>query len=183
MTPADTLKWPHDDVLHAWWVQPGLLAGEYPGASALLKTRLKLNLLLNAGVRTFIDLTHPTDGLTRYDGVLAELAKDRGIEVTHYRHPIIDNWVTSNRGYDRILERIDTEAAAGRTTYVHCWGGKGRTSTVVGCLLANEGMSYDEVIARIAALRAGTRKVSEPCPQDISQHRLLKQRCRPGRRR
>ena len=29
----DGTRWPHDETLHAWWVEPGrLLAGEYPGS-------------------------------------------------------------------------------------------------------------------------------------------------------
>ena len=33
-------QWPHDEILHAWWVEPGrLLAGEYPGARTPEKAR------------------------------------------------------------------------------------------------------------------------------------------------
>ncbi|MSR27507.1 MAG: hypothetical protein EXS06_10930, partial [Planctomycetaceae bacterium] len=38
----------------------------------------------------------------------------------------------SPEGYDAILADIDAELAAGRPVYVHCWGGVGRTGTVVG---------------------------------------------------
>ena len=68
-------------------------------------------------------------------------------------------------GYNDILARIRAEIAAGRVVYVHCWGGKGRTSTVVGCLLIDDGLDYDATIARIAELRAGTRKAIDPVPR------------------
>ncbi|KKW65721.1 hypothetical protein AAV95_05405 [Mycolicibacterium elephantis] len=65
---------------------------------------------------------------------------------------------------------------AGRVVYLHCWGGKGRTSTVVGCRLIDTGLDYEAAIARIAELRAGTRKACAPCPETTNQHRLLKER-------
>ena len=49
--------------------------------------------------------------------------------------------------------------------YVHCWGGIGRTGTVVGCLLAADGMDCDQLLAAIAALREGTRKAAAPEPR------------------
>jgi hypothetical protein len=47
---------------------------------------------------------------------------------------------------------------------------------VVGCLLVDGGLDYDGAIRRIAELRAGTRKASEPCPESSSQHRVLRER-------
>ena len=171
----DPGKWPHDD--HAWWVQPGrLLAGEYPGARTPEKTAAKVELLVAAGVDSIIDLTTPDDLLDPYVGTL-QLAADRaGRQIRHYAHPIPDLSVIDHAGYDRILARIREELDAGRLVYLHCWGGKGRTSTVVGCLLIEDGLDYDAMVARIAKLRSGTRKAIHPCPEDESQHELLRQR-------
>lgn len=66
---------------------------------------------------------------------------------------------------------------AGRLVYVHCWGGKGRISTVIGCMLADEGLDYDATIARIAALRAGSRKAGDTCPETLAQRDVLRVRC------
>jgi protein-tyrosine phosphatase len=74
------------------------------------------------------------------------------------------------------LGRIRDETSSGRIVYLHCWGGKGRTTTVVGCLLIDGGLDYDATIARIAELRAGTRKAGDPCPETWSLHRLLRER-------
>ena len=63
--------------------------------------------------------------------------------------------VIDPEGYDAIVARIRAEMHAGRVVYVHCWGEKGRTSTVVGCLPIDDGMDYDAAIARIAELREG----------------------------
>ncbi|CDO20654.1 Protein tyrosine/serine phosphatase [Mycolicibacterium mageritense DSM 44476 = CIP 104973] len=180
--PSETPPpWPHDDVLHAWWVKPHrLLAGEYPGATTPEKAAAKVRLLVEAGVDTIVDLTTEHDGLTPYRDELQAAAEHAGRRVRHCAHPIPDFGVLDHAGYDAILARIHSELDAGRTVYVHCWGGKGRTGTVIGCFLAESGLSYDDVIARIAELRSGTRKAAHCCPESAAQHDLLRARCTAG---
>jgi len=38
-----------------------------------------------------------------------------------------------------ILDAIDADLADGHCSYVHCWGGIGRTGTTVGCWLIRHG--------------------------------------------
>jgi protein-tyrosine phosphatase len=108
---------------------------------------------------------------------LLAIAADRGHPVRQFSYPIPDFGVTNHAGYDAIMYRIRAEIDAGRIVYVHCWGGRGRTSTVIGCWLADAGLSYADTIARIAELRSGTRKSHGPCPESTVQHELLKSRC------
>jgi Cyclin-dependent kinase inhibitor 3 (CDKN3) len=170
-------RWPHDAILHAWWVEPGrLLAGEYPGARTPEKTATKIRLLVDIGVDSIVDLTTPQDHLESYQAELQVAADKAGRQVRHYAYPIPDNGVIDQDGYDRILVRIRDEMGSGRRVYLHCWGGKGRTTTVVGCLLIDDGLDYDATIARIAELRADTRKAVDPCPESAAQHRLLRER-------
>ena len=170
-------RWPHDAILHAWWVEPGhLLAGEYPGARTPEKTRQKVWLIVDAGIDTIVDLTAPDDGLQPYEQELMAAAEQAGRQVRRYAYPIPDMGVLAGEGYDAIVARIRGEIDAGRTVYVHCWSGKGRTTTVVGCLLIDGGLDYDAAIARLAELRTGTRKASDVCPESASQHRLLRER-------
>ncbi|HVT38678.1 MAG TPA: ADP-ribosylglycohydrolase family protein [Gemmatimonadaceae bacterium] len=49
-----------------------------------------------------------------------------------------------------ILDTVDHAAARGRTVYVHCVGGIGRTGTVAGCWLVRHGCSGTEALAIIA---------------------------------
>jgi protein-tyrosine phosphatase len=170
-------RWPHDATLHAWWVEPGrLLAGEYPGARTPEKTRQKVRLIVDAGIDTIIDLTTPDDGLEPYEQDLMAAAEQAARQIRHYAYPIPDMGVLDDEGYDEIVDRIRGEMDSGRVVYVQCWGGKGRTSTVIGCLLIDGGMDYDAAIARIAELRAETRKAIDACPESPSQHRLLRER-------
>jgi hypothetical protein len=75
----DGQRWDHDEVLHAWWVEPGrLLAGEYPGAKAPEKAALKVRLLVDARVDSIVDLTTPADGLASYREALRVAAENAG---------------------------------------------------------------------------------------------------------
>lgn len=174
---GDVARWPHDDVLHAWWVIPNrLLAGEYPASLNPRKTTEKLRLLVEARVDSIVDLTTPDDGLDPYYEQLQSVAAEADRQIRHFNFPIPDNSVIDHAGYDAILSCIGDEIRVSRRVYLHCWGGKGRTSTVVGCLLIDQGLGYDVTIARIAELRAGTRKAQDPCPESSSQLRVLRER-------
>jgi protein-tyrosine phosphatase len=173
----ENASWPHDAILHAWWVEPGrLLAGEYPGARSPAKAAEKIRLLVDAGVDSIVDLTTPDDRLDPYLEQLQVAANKAGRRIRHYAYPIPDNGVIAQDGYDEILARIRDEIDSGRIVYLHCWVGKGRTTIVVGCLLIDGGLDYDGTITRIAELRVGTRKAGDPCPESESQHRLERAR-------
>ena len=49
-----------------------------------------------------------------------------------------------------ILDAIDAALRDGKTVYVHCWGGVGRTGTVIGCWLVRHGKTGDEALSQIA---------------------------------
>jgi protein-tyrosine phosphatase len=135
-----------------------------------------VRLLIDAGVDTVIDLTTPDDHLEPYDDVLQVAAEKAGRQVRHFAYPIPDMGVIDPKGYDEIVGRIRGEINAGRVVYVHCWGGKGRTCTVIGWLLIGDGLDNDATIARIAELRAGTQKAIDACPESSAQHRVLRER-------
>ena len=80
----------HRPIPDSYWVVDGLLlAGEYTGAVSAPRARRKLDALLDAGIRSFIDLTEEGE-LLPYDDMLRELASDRRIAVTYQRVPIPD---------------------------------------------------------------------------------------------
>lgn len=165
-------RWHHDDAMHAWWVEPGrLLAGEYP-IDAQQRTH-KLELLVDAGIRTFVDLTTPEDRLHPYDEPLGRIASERGLPLERRSFPIPDLGTVHADGYRAILDTIAAETAADRPVFVHCWGGVGRTGTVVGCHLVERGAAAHEVIDRVAELRHGTRKAHRPCPETDEQHAVV----------
>ena len=60
-----------------WIVDDQLLAGGYPCSFNSEGTRRRLEGMLNAGIRSFIDLTFENQGLELYESALKQLAEDR----------------------------------------------------------------------------------------------------------
>lgn len=173
--------WTYDDRVHAWWVRPGqVLAGEYPGHPDGTRTQVKVNILVDSGIRTFVDLTTPADNLLPYEKEVEKAKANRQLDLRRLEFPIPDLSVGEDGIYDQITDAIDESLVRGGV-YVHCWGGVGRTGTVVGCLLADQGLTYEEVIDRLMTLRKGTRKASRPIPETRAQHEVIRRRA-GGRR-
>ncbi len=145
---------------NTYWVVPGrFLAGEYPGARSRTEAAGRLRTLLRAGIDHFVDLTRKHDGLAPYAGIAAQEADRLGMKVTHAPHPVRDMGVPRRqRDMADILDTIDAALGGGRNVYVHCWGGIGRTGTVVGCWLVRHGMTGDEALAQIAEWWRGVEK-------------------------
>jgi hypothetical protein len=140
-------------------VADGLLAGAYPGALGSIES------LERAGVTLFVDLTHPSDPLERYEHRL------RGAR--RIGHPIPDMGTPTAGHVIQILDEIDDARSLGETAYVHCWGGVGRTGTVVGCWLVRHGLDRGDPIATIAELRAPIAG-ERPSPETRGQIALVR---------
>lgn len=153
--PAGGNTAPRAPIPNAYWI-PGtrILAGEYPGSLDHRAARAKIRRLLEARVICFVDLTHAHE-LQPYERLLRAEAAGLAREVEHVRLPIADMGVPTTRDMARILDTIDAAVAAGRTVYVHCWGGVGRTGTVVGCWLVRHGLDGEAALARVGALFGG----------------------------
>lgn len=173
--------WPHDELLHAWRVDDDLLAGEFPAAKDNpIRSDEKLHVLIDAGIRTFIDLTDADttdDHLTPYEPRLTHAAEMRRLDLRRINLPIPDRGVIDDVGYDQIVATIDEHRARGGV-YVHCWGGVGRTGTVIGCVLAAAGHAHRSIEQRLVELRAGTRKAHRDCPENRRQSAVIRARAR-----
>jgi protein-tyrosine phosphatase len=180
--PPSVPSWSDDDNIHAWWVEPGrLLAGEYPGDVSESKAKLKLRILIDAGIDSFVDLTETGELYPYATELLEEQAMEAGRPVPiHRRFGIRDvSVLPDDADYDEIIEHIRNQLDAGKRVYVHCWGGKGRTGTVIGCwLINNDGLDYESAVQRMRDLRRGTRKVDDYpwIPDTPEQHEVLRRR-------
>jgi hypothetical protein len=159
-----------------YWVLPGrLLAGPYPGAPTERAAQESLDAFLDAGVTCFIDLTEEGEGppLHPYAPLLHRRAAERGVGVTHVRLPIRDLDVPTASQMRAILAAIRLALDDDEVVYVHCWGGVGRTGTVIGCHLVETGIAAAEVPARLAQLRARTARAHRPSPETSAQERFV----------
>ena len=150
---------------NSYWILPGrLLAGEYPGDRRPSRAEEKLNLLVDAGIRTFVDLTESHE-LTPYEAWLESEADARGLAVRYQRFPIEDlNVPTVSRMRD-ILAEITRAVEAAAPVYVHCWGGIGRTGTVVGCWLVERGHTGVSALEHLDELGMRSEKKRRPSPE------------------
>jgi hypothetical protein len=156
----------HIKTHHAFWVRRyDFLAGEYPSVKGASGLPPILRSLMDAGVKCFIDLTEEGE-LDPYAHFL------EGQE--HLRFPIRDVSVPKSKDEMRaILDAIDERLEAGKGVYVHCWGGVGRTGTVVGCWLARHGETMP--LDKLQELWQPSRKAKEGrhCPETGEQCRFI----------
>jgi hypothetical protein len=118
---------------NSYWVKPGkLLAGEHPFGEDPVDAHNRLGLLRDAGIDCFLDLTQ-ADERPNYRRLLSRQAE-------YFRHPIPDQSTPHDAAMAAIQTRLRDSLAAGRSVYVHCRAGIGRTGTVIGCFLVEEGL-------------------------------------------
>jgi len=163
----------------AYWVrEPFFLAGCFPGHPSREITRRQLHALLECGARTFIDLMQeePRMGAPPYAPMLHALARERGLDCSVQRFEIEDSTTPSRATMEAVQDAIDAAIAGGRTPYVHCWGGRGRTGTVVGVYLLRCGLATPEnFLDVLAGLRAGA-----PGPSPETREQIAFVRSWPG---
>jgi len=161
----------------AYWVEESrLMAGPYPGKPTEAKAVETLEELAKAGVTHFVDLTFPkgvdTDHLEPYEHLLERLPPET--RPGYSRHSIKDLNVPSQKLMEEILSDIGRLISAGEVPYVHCWGGVGRTGTVVACYLINSGMTPNEALDFLVSQREGLERGHRPSPETSSQERFVR---------
>jgi len=152
----------------SYWVTERLAAGQYPRAKDPEESAAKVARFAGAGVTRFIDLTHPADGMLPYEQLLDG--------ATRVAFPILDNDIPTEDEMSEILDAIDSALAHGDSVYVHCWGGHGRTGTVIGCWLVRHGATYKEAISRIDTWRRRlpVYRTNPLSPQTPEQHAFVR---------
>lgn len=156
---------------NSYWATPTLLASEYPGGPTETLAIPRLTALLDVGITDFFDLTEKGE-LVPYSPILEKLVSGRGgtitkldatsdgysnffqdqteggrgtLSVRYARFPIRDRSIPSTTDLRAILDALTiVHRQQGRKAVVHCWGGIGRTGTIVGCWLVHSGVVRDE---------------------------------------
>lgn len=169
---------PTGPIDRSYWVVVGrLVGGAYPFSHEPVEGMEVLSRLAFTGIDTFVDLTSPgsTDGhLTRYEGHLGE-----GREWIH--RPIDDLGTPTAEHMHTTLDLIDQRLDSGRTVYVHCWGGVGRTGTVIGCWLIRHGVAPEDAIVVLRRLRLQDQVASDRLSPETRDQVWFVETWRPGR--
>lgn len=166
----------------SYWVVPQwLLAGAYPSNPDVGPKRIeRVTALWKAGIRTFVNLVE--EDARPWGKPFSLYAEDLDVMATPdarascIRFPIDDEKIPSVSGMRSVLDTIDLSLDAGRPVYVHCFGGMGRTATVVGCWLLRHGLaSKDGVLAVITRLRIADQERHDwPAPENDTQRDFVK---------
>lgn len=164
----------------SYWVVPDLLlAGAYPGHPQAEKHRARVESLVNAGIRVFVSLMEPhevnNDGnpFTPYAGLAQQLCP----EIVCIRYPIRDCQVPTGAEMLRILDELDGRLKTRKPVYVHCWGGVGRTGTVVGCwLLRHKLATPSDVLDVLRQLRQQDEERGHRTAPETPEQRVFVQR-------
>ncbi len=167
---------PHPNTYHV--PGSGVIAGEYPFTPDDRTALPKLRRFVEAGITHFIDLTEANE-LRPYEVDLNSLAAELGRSVEYRRLGVRDMNVPPVRRMAEVLDALESAEAGGGLAYVHCWGGVGRTGTVVGCYLVRQGYEPAAALARVASLfatmtRDKVRRHPEGSPQTQAQREFVR---------
>ena len=133
-------------IADAYWVTGALAAGRYPGSEDERTAAEQIARLERSGVTRFVDLTHEDDCLQPYAHLLRSAVR--------HERPIPDLGLPTVEEMAGTLDLIDAAVGRGEVVYVHCWGGVGRTGTVVGCWLVRHGSRPDDALGLIRERRS-----------------------------
>jgi protein-tyrosine phosphatase len=132
----------------------------------------KLRSLLDCGIRRVLSLMEATERghgghpFEPYAQRLLELAAERRVVVERLSLPIPDACAPPPAALEKILKKIEIALRERTPTYLHCWGGHGRTGVVIACHLIQKGHSPQQAIEALLAMRADLPKNHYPFEGD-----------------
>lgn len=150
------------------WVAPGhLMVGRYPLTDPdKVEGQAHLRQLVStAGVSTFVCLQSevPDQLLGRWPAGGIELHGRRclpyarmaqqfatGRKLNFLYEPIDDLTAPGLDRLEKLVEKLQERISRGETLFLHCWGGRGRSGMLAGCLLGSlYGLDPEEVLRYI----------------------------------
>jgi hypothetical protein len=172
---------PAPPIRRAYWVLPcRFLAGAYPSSSLQSEAEKRAEAIAADGVTLSVSLMFPTERdnhgneFRPYSAALVAAAAARGRACRCVRFPIVDGGVPSPELMGQILDAIDGELAVGGSVYLHCWGGRGRTGTVVACWLIRHAIATPAAaVDHLQLLVAPAADWFRPTPENELQRQFV----------
>jgi protein-tyrosine phosphatase len=161
-------------IQRSYWVIPNRFrAGEHPTIGSVDATKLKLRWLMELGINTLLDLTEIGEADIDYETLILNEASFLNSQVFYKRFAIPDWHTPSQQTMIEILDEIDQNLSEGKNIYLHCYGGKGRTGTVVGCYLVRHGTPVFGVLSKIQELRKEFPENDQISPETDQQRKMV----------
>jgi hypothetical protein len=164
----------------SYWVESGkLLAGAFPGSPDLDEAKEKITGLVQCGIQRIINLMEPDETghhgepFDPYDQIFREMGAEKGLDVSMIRRAVRDFDVPTPELMASIVGEINRFIELGLPVFVHCWGGRGRTGTVIGCWLVNQGLTGQEALDHIRWLRQDEPTWYKHSPETEKQVRMV----------
>ncbi len=130
---------------NSYWVEAGrLLAGEHPDAGTAAATRVRIEALLAAGVRRFIDLTEEHERASYRELLPAHIGYEN--------FPMPDHSPPRSLQQMREIQQAVEQGMRDGAVYVHCRAGIGRTGVAIGCYLREQGESAQGALSELNRL-------------------------------
>lgn len=173
-TPSiELLEGLYEISLHRYYPDPNdktILAGQYPGSPYPIAHAIKSSTLAQEGCHVIVNLMEEEElkRFVPYEMIVKQL--NPSIKFMHI--PIVDMGVPNLHELETALLFLDE--IVNQKVYIHCWGGHGRTGTVVGAyLISCMGMEVKDALSQIRTQRLKTPFGDAPSPQTYEQIEFL----------
>lgn len=167
----------NSDILRNYPVIPNhLYAGEIPSSINDHEFQLKIQYLKELGITHIINLTEINEQnfkgipLRKYMDYAEMQFSMSGMELNCFRFPIKDLDIPTITHMRTVINAINEAIHEGGKVYVHCWGGIGRTGTVIGCYLIEHGILLNHTaVPFIEFLKRNTSIKNRQSPETPDQ--------------
>jgi N-glycosidase YbiA len=140
----------------SWIVPKRILFGSYPGAKNRKLHKHMIEEILDCRINTFISLLEEGEEDWKWGGLNSyqETIKDMNVpNIEFYNYPIPDNDIVDDDIVLEIIANINKFLDKERNIYIHCYGGKGRTGTIMAVFIGKTfGQSGKEAMKTIRML-------------------------------
>ncbi len=155
-----------------WVIKNILMAGSYPLRNTKSNNRIRASVLKQK-FDVFINLMQENE--KDHDGdYFKDYKRFINSDATIIRIPIKDMDIPTPFQTMKLIKTIDRFINDNKKIYLHCWGGLGRTGTIVGCYLIEKKLANkNNVLSKINELKANSSLAKFNSPQTEEQKAFI----------